>query len=65
MYHKRALDAMHKREVTSSQGLRRPPWSATAPSTGLATATNRAETLMAVPHWAVPCSGVSAITRVK
>jgi hypothetical protein len=64
MYHSRALAAIQMTEVAKIQGLRRPPWSATDPSIGLTIATKRAERLMAVPHSAVPCSGVSAISWV-
>ena len=38
----------------NSQGLRRPPASATAPSTGASNAIAMPLALSAQPHWAVP-----------
>src|SRR5688572_28610047 len=50
---------------TNSHGLRGPPLSAMAPSTGLISAVARAAMLIASPHCAVPSVSLGAIARVN
>ena len=49
----------------NSQGLRRPPASATAPKIGASTPMISAEMVIAQPHWAVPSTGLAATACVK
>ena len=64
-HHNPAVATTDNSENNASHGLRGPVWSAMAPNTGLKIAIRIAEMLCAVPHHAVPISGVGAIAWVK
>ncbi len=64
-HHNAAVAPMLSTEKTISQGRRRPPRSAMAPSNGENTAIASAESEIAQPHCAVPVTGSVATPRVK